>query len=407
MFRAALSPPRLFTLILVTGLSTLSLNLFLPSLTNIADAYQADYGLASFSISGYLAMTAVLQLFIGPLSDRLGRRPVLLVALAVFIFASIGCVLATNIWAFLTFRMLQASIIAGAALSPAVIRDMVPAQKTASLLGYVSMAMAIAPMLGPMFGGMLDDLFGWRANFITFIVIGALTFVLCWSDLGETNKTPSETVTRQFRAYPQLLKSRRFWGYCLCMAFSTGSFYAFLAGVPLVNRTLFSMSPGVLGFYMGTITVGFFLGSFLSSRYASRYALATPIICGRIVACAGLVGGLLLFTAGYIHVISLFGATAFVGLGNGLTMPGASAGAMSVKPELAGSASGLTGALTVAGGAMLTWVTGTILSEENGAYLLLGMMLFSASAGLIAAIFVVWVDRSEESDDGFHRAGSQ
>lgn len=250
MFSAAVSPPRIVTLILITSLATLSLNMFLPSLSNMADTFQADYGLVSLSVAGYLGMTGLLQVIMGPLSDRFGRRPVLLAGLFIFIAASLGCVLATDIWTFLAFRMMQAAIISGAALSPAVVRDMVPEREAASLLGYISMAMAIAPMLAPMFGGVLDELFGWRASFVAFAVMGVMVFTLCWTDLGETNLSPSETFSRQFQAYPELFRSRRFWGYSLCMAFSTGSFYAFLAGAPLVTRALFDMSPGVLGFYI-------------------------------------------------------------------------------------------------------------------------------------------------------------
>lgn len=398
MLYAATSPPRLFTLVLLTALSILSLTMFLPSLSNIADEFQADYALVNLSIAGYLGITALLMLIMGPLSDRFGRRPVLLAGLAIFSLASLGCLLATNIWVFLVFRMLQGAIICGTALSPAVIRDMVPAQTTASLMGYVTMAMSVAPLLGPMLGGGLDELFGWRASFAVFFGFGVALFGLCWVDLGETNKTPSETFMKQFHSYPELFRSRRFWGYALCMAFSTGAFYSFLAGVPLVARTVLAMSPATLGFYIGTITAGFALGSFLSGRYAKRYQLTTMIISGRIVACAGLIAGLVLVLAGFVNVMSLFGTTVFVGLGNGLTLPSSSAGAMSVRPKLAGSASGLAGALTVGGGALLTSVTGAVLTEQNGAYTLLGIMLLASLLALAAALYVLKIDRREERE---------
>jgi predicted MFS family arabinose efflux permease len=320
---------------------------------------------------------------------------VLLVGLVIFILASLGCWLATNIWVFLLFRMLQGAIICGWVLSNAVIRDMVPAQEAASLMGYLAMAWAVAPMLGPMFGGVLDELFGWRASFLAFVCFGVAILGLCWVDLGETNKTPSDTFMKQFQTYPELFRSRRFWGYALCMAFSTGAFYAFLGGAPLVAETVLALSPATLGFYMGTITAGFVLGSFLSGRYAKRYPLTTMMISGRIVACAALMVGLVLVLAGIVNVISLFGATVFVGLGNGLTMPSCNAGALSVRPKLAGSASGLSGALTVGGGAVLSAITGAILTEENGAYALLGMMLFSSLMALVAALYVLRIDRRE------------
>jgi Bcr/CflA subfamily drug resistance transporter len=380
---------------LLTGLSVLSLNMFLPSLANIADELRTDYSLVSLSVAGYLGATAAMQLILGPLSDRHGRRPVLLASLAIFVAASLGCMLATDIRTFLLFRVLQGVIISGWALSLAVIRDTRPEQDAASLIGYVSMAMAVAPMLGPVLGGVLDELFGWRSSFLVYAALGAALLVVCWIDLGETNRTPSETFAKQFQVYPELLRSSRFWGYALCMMFSTGTFYAFLAGAPLVAESMLALSPAKLGFCMGTITAGFVLGSFLSGRYASRYALTTMMISGRLVACAGLVAGLVLFLAGIINTASLFGATVFAGLGNGLTMPSSNVGALSVQPRLVGSASGLAGALTVGGGALLASITGAVLTEEKGGYQLLGMMLLCSLAGLAAALHVRRIDRRE------------
>lgn len=392
---ASISPPRIITLIFLTGLSVLSLNMFLPSLSNIATHFKADYGLVSLSISGYLGMTAVMQIIIGPLSDRFGRRPIILTGLIVFTVASIGCLLATDITTFLAFRMMQAAIISGAALSPAIVKDMFSTKEAASLLGYISMAMAVAPMVGPMIGGVLDELFGWRINFMVYAAIGLFILLVCFFDLGETHKERSSDFKNQLRLYPSLLGSRRFWGYSLCMAFSTGAFYAFLAGAPLVAKTLFGMSTSKLGFYIGTITVGFFLGSFLSGRFAKVFQLTTMMIAGRIAACVGLIAGITLFSLGYVHELFLFGATVFVGFGNGLTMPSSNVGAMSVKPELAGSAASLAGALTVTGGGIITFITGAIISEENGIYTLFGMMLFCSVAGLIAALAIRFWDNQE------------
>ncbi|MFB9948912.1 multidrug effflux MFS transporter [Rhizobium puerariae] len=380
-------PPKLTTLVLLTALSLLSLNMFLPSLPHMAQDFGTDYALVSFSIAGYLAITAFLQLIIGPLSDRYGRRPVILASLGIFVVASIACAIASDIWIFLAFRVLQGAVISGMALSRAVVRDTVGEREAASMLGHISMAMAIAPMLGPLFGGALDEIFGWRANFIAFAVLGSAILSLCWFDLGETNRAPTGSILQQFRMYPELLRSGPFWGYALCGMFSTGAFYAFLAGVPLVATTHFTMSPVVLGLCIGTITVGFFFGSFLSSRHAKNYSLATMMLVGRIVACAALLLGILSFAAGAEHAGFLFGSTAFVGIGNGLTMPSATAGALSVKPVLAGSASGLSGALTVFGGAALTTATGSVVTA-GGVHALLGIMLFCSAAGLVCAFCV-------------------
>jgi len=394
MISAASAPPRLFTLVLLSGLSVVSLNMFLPSLSNIAAEFQAGYGLlASMSIAGYAGMTTVLQLLIGPLSDRFGRRPVILVSLVIYILGSLGCLLATDVWTFLLFRTMQAAIVSGFALSRVIIRDTEPAQKAAGLMGYLSIAWAIAPMLAPMFGGVLDLLFGWRANFMAFLVFGAAVLALCWFDLGETNKNPSETFTKQFKSFPGLFRSRHFWGYSLCMAFSMGALYAFLAAAPLVATAVLRMSPATLGIYMGSTAAGFILGSFVSGRFAAHYPLTTMIVAGRVVACAGLTVGLGLLLAGIVHEFSLFGSCVFLGIGNGISMPSSNVGAMSVRPELVGSAAGLSGALTGAGGALMSGITSTVLNEANAAFVLLGMMLVSSTMALLAALFVLCLDR--------------
>ena len=397
MLRAAASPPRFATLILLTGLSVLSLNMFLPSLSTMAADFRVDYALISLSIAGYLAVTAVLQLVLGPLSDRVGRRPVLLAALALFTLASLVCAITSDIRVFLAARVVQGAIISGWALSLAAVRDTAPPQEAAGRIGYISMAMAVSPMLGPVLGGVLEELFGWRASFVTYSVLGLALLGLCWLDFGETNKTPAATLREQLRLYPELLRSGRFWGFALCMAFSAGAFHAFLAGTPLVATAVFAISPALLGVCMGSITAGFMLGSYLSGRYARRAALTTMMIAGRLVACAGLVAGLALLAAGLVDAVLFFGATIFVGLGNGLTMPSASAGALSVRPQLAGSAAGLSGALTVGCGALLTPIVGALLTAENAAPTLLAIMLAASLIGLAAALAVLRSDRRQSA----------
>ena len=230
----------------------------------------------------------------GPLSDRFGRRPVILAALLLFLVASLGCLLASNVWVFLAFRMMQAVIAPVYAVSVAIIRDFSAGNKAASSIGYVAMASAVAPMLAPMLGGTLDELYGWRASFWAFLVMGGATLALCWLDLRETNKTPAATFARQFRSYGKLVGSGRFWGYALCMTFSRGAFFVFIGGASLVAVSTFRISTAQLGFYMGTITAGFVLGSFLCGRFSERYGLTTMMLTGGSVACVGLVLGILL-----------------------------------------------------------------------------------------------------------------
>jgi len=391
------TPPHLVTLILLPAFSVLSLNMFLPSLANIAVDLDADYATVSLAVAGYLAVTAIVQLVVGPLSDRIGRRPVLLVALTSFSIASVACSLAQDVWTFLIFRMLQGGVISGYALSLAIVRDTTSEREAAGLIGYISMTMAIAPMLGPMLGGVLDTAFGWRANFYFYAISGLFLLLICWIDLGETKSTQTTQTGASSESVRTLVGEPLFWAYSHCTAFSTGAFYIFLTGAPLVATLEFGVTTAQLGFYIGTITAGFMLGSFLSGRFASRYLPTTMMLAGRITACAGLTVGLTAMMAGYMTPTIFFGSTIFVGLGNGLTMPSSNASAMSVRPNLAGSAAGLNGAMIIAGGAVLTTFTGLILPAEGGGVVLHMLMLGASGAGLVSVLWAIRLQARQSS----------
>ncbi|MFP3382757.1 multidrug effflux MFS transporter [Tritonibacter sp. SIMBA_163] len=392
ILRPAQTPPSLMTLIFGTALSVLSLNMFLPSLPGIAAAFDADYGLANLSVAGYLAISAVLQILMGPLSDLYGRRRIMLICCALFVVASIGCALASNIWVFLGFRLLQGAIISGQVISRAVIRDMYPPSEAASKLGYMAMIMALAPMTGPMIGGALDMAFGWRSGFWLYTALGVIVLLLTWGDMGETNTSRSATFRAQLRLYPGLFSSRRFWGYSACVAFSIGGFYSFVTGAPMVAAAWFDLSPAMVGLGIGIITCGFMVGNFITGRLAQRVRLLTLILIGRVISCVGPALGLGLFWGGQGSEWVFFGSAICVGLGNGLTIANASAGLMSVRPDLAGSAAGLSGAMTVALGAALTTATGLLVQPDTAPFVVLGIMLTASVLALISAVYVHIVD---------------
>ena len=180
------TPPHIVTLVLIAGIGAMNMSAFLPSLPAMTQFFRTDYGVMQLSVSLYLAMTALLQLFIGPVSDRFGRRPVILTCLGVFIVATFGCLLSSSIEVFLFWRMAQAAVAAGLVLSRAIVRDMVPQNEAASKIGYVTMGMALVPMVAPMIGGALDQAFGWQATFWFLALTGAAVAALVFFDLGET-----------------------------------------------------------------------------------------------------------------------------------------------------------------------------------------------------------------------------
>lgn len=387
------TPPHIFTLIVLTGLGAMSMNVFLPSLPAMSAHFDTDYRIMQLSVALYLAMNAVLQIVIGPVSDRYGRRPVLLFGLIVFLLATIGCIFAPTIEVFLAFRMLQAIVVAGLVLGRAVVRDMYPQEQAASQIGYVTMGMAVVPMIGPAIGGVLDETLGWQANFWMLALVGVFVLFLIWRDLGETAAKGSASFAEQFAQYPELFASRRFWGYCLAAAFASGAFFAYLGGAPYVGSEVFGLSAAQVGIYFGAPALGYFFGNFISGRYSVRVGINGMILWGAVLSAGGLLISVLLFLAGFKTALVFFGFMTFVGLGNGMVLPNATSGMLSVRPHLAGTASGLGGSLMLGGGAALSALAGALLTQGDGAYPLLLIMLATSILGVAAILYTIRRER--------------
>ncbi len=382
------TPPHIATLILLAGLSALSMNIFLPSLPAMTIYFDADYRLVQLSVALYLGMNAVLQIFIGPISDRYGRRPVILWAIVIFLGATLGCIWAPTIGIFLAFRMVQAVVVAGMVLSRAVVRDMVSQDQAASMIGWVTMGMAVVPMIGPLFGGILDEWFGWQSNFWLLFILGCALFWLILRDLGETAVTRSVGLAAQFAEYPELLTSRRFWGYVACALFASGVFFAYLGGAPYVGTRVFGLSAAELGVWFGAPALGYMVGNGISGRYSQQAGINTMIVWGTFVTLAGMGLSLALHYGGLNIPPVFFGLMTTVGLGNGLVLPNATAGMLSVRPHLAGTASGLGGSIMIGGGALLSAFAGWVLAAGHDAAPLLWTMGATAlcSVGSIAYV---------------------
>jgi len=383
------TPPHILTLVLTAGVAALSLNIFLPSLPSMAAHFGVEYAVMQLSVSLYLAMTAVLQVFIGPVSDRYGRRPVMLAAVAVFVLATVGALAAPTFEVFLACRLLQAVVAAGFALSRAVVRDMVGQDQAASMIGYVTMGMSIVPMIGPVIGGALDNAFGWQASFVILGVSGVALWGLIWADQGETARSQGSSFLEQAKAYPALLKSQRFWGYVLAAGFASGAFFAYLGGAPYVATKVYGMDPAQLGLYFGAPAVGYLIGNGLSGRYSVRLGVNMMIVIGSLVATGGLGVLAALAALDLSNKEVFFGFMVFVGLGNGILLPSANAGMLSVRPALAGSAAGLGGACIIGFGAALAALAGVVLTAGSGAMPLILLMLLSSAASLPCVWWVV------------------
>lgn len=388
------TPPKVITLVLLAGLSALTMNIFLPSLPGMAKWFEVPYSLMQLSVALYLALSAALQIVIGPISDRYGRRKVVLGALILFLIATVGTLVSPNAETFLFFRMAQAVIAAGMVLSRAIVRDMVADAEAASMIGYVTMGMSIVPMIGPAIGGFLDAAFGWQASFTLLLIVGLAVTALVWADLGETSAPKDTRFVDQLRQYPGLLASRRFWGYCMAAAFSSGCFFAYLGGAPYVGTEVFKLSSQEIGLLFALTAIGYLVGNFLAGRYSVRIGMNRMVLFGTLTTTAS-IGVLALVTlAGLSGPVMFFVLTMPMGVGNGLCLPNANAGILSVRPDLAGTASGLGGAIMIGGGAGLAALAGHLLGPGSSELPLILLMLATSVGSVIAIVMVMARARS-------------
>lgn len=383
------TPPHIVTLVMLASVSALAMNIYLPSLPRMAEAFATTPGLMGLTVGIYLASGAILQLFLGALADFVGRRPVLLAVLALYVLTSVAIVHAPSITALLILRAIQAAASVTMVLSRAIVRDTMDGPAAAARLAYVTMGMSLVPMFGPVIGGVLGGLFGWEANFWVLALFGTVLWIVVFLDGGETLPKSTGGFRDKLADYPELFRSPRFWGYCLASAFASGAFFAYLGGAPFVGAEVYGLKPTELGFYFGAPAVGYFFGNFIAARISERVGMDRMILWGNLISVAGIAASVLVTALGLDSAESFFGLIVFLGLGNGLTNPNATAGLMSIRPRLAGTASGLGSSMMIGGGAALSAFAGFSLSDATGPAPLLWIMLVSTALSIVAILYVM------------------
>lgn len=356
---ATRAPPSIFVLAAVSGLAPLSLNIVVPSIPGLADAFHTDYATAQLVVTAFILSMAIGQLLIGTLSDALGRRPVLLAGIGIYIASSAVCALAPTIEVLVAARVVEAiGGVSGVVLARAIIRDVYSRDQSASALGYVTMVMVVAPMMAPAAGGLLDDHIGWRATFWLMTGIGVSLFVLAFAKLGETNV--SERRKPRFGTllggFATLLGRRSFLAFTGTMAFASATFFTFLGAAPHVAIELIGNTPTEYGLAFMSISIAFMSGNFTAARLAPRLGTMPLILCGSLLCLAGVfvMAGVVFLTG--VTTATLFGSMMIVTYANGVLVPPVIASVVSVRPDLAGAASGLAGSIQFATAALATYV---------------------------------------------------
>jgi MFS transporter, DHA1 family, multidrug resistance protein len=337
------------------------------------------------TLAMFLVASAASQIVLGPISDHLGSRPVALAGVVIFLAGSAICFVATSIAALVIGRIVQAAGgITGFVIARAVIRDLHGRDASASKLGYVTMAMVIVPMLSPLIGGWLSQQFGYASIFAFCALLGLAALIFALVDLTETRRESEKSDNMSFAgAYAALLSSRAFIAHSLTMGLTSATFFAFLAGVPYVAIELQGTSPALFGVWWMIASIAFMFGNFLAGRLGERIGSNMLVRVGTALPILGLA----LLAAGYAalpgEVAVLFVATVPGWIGSGLSLPGAAANALSVRPDLAGAASGLSGAIHLGAGAVSSYLVGHVLGDT--AWPMIGIMTITAFAALLSS----------------------
>jgi DHA1 family bicyclomycin/chloramphenicol resistance-like MFS transporter len=371
-------------LAMLTALGPLSMDMYLPSLPDIAHVLGAPVARTQLTISSYLIGFAVGQMIYGPLSDRYGRRPVLLAAVALYLASTLACASAQSVDLLIAARLLQGISGSGAiVLARAIVRDVysgVQAARELSLMGSIS---ATAPIVAPMIGGVLQAGFGWRANFICMSVGGLIALLVAGRLLPETlrpdNRASPLSFFSMMRGYSAVARHRGFLVYLGIITTTYAGLFAWVSGASVVLQGVYGLSAVAFGFTFALGAAGYMLGAMIATRLVVRLGLDRTIGVGVVVIAAGGLS-LALAVATGVPGLELVAAMALYLAGVGLAMPQAMAGALTPFPDRAGTAASLMGLVQQALAAVIAAVIGAYLVQSawpvTGVVVAMGCLTF-------------------------------
>ena len=363
----------------------LAMTLCLPSMQEwgtIFDTSQADVQL---TFSGYLVAYGVLQLVYGPLSDRHGRKPILMLGLAVAGLASLMAALASDITTLTVARVLQgAGSAASMVVSRSMVQDLFIGPKRTRVMAYIGMALGMCPPLATLIGGQIHVRWGWQVNFVLLAVLALLLLLAAWWGLPRSPQpaqSDSHWLHAMLSAYARLARETRFVLYVVILAGSTATFYVFLGGAPIVLKA-YGIGPDRIGWFIMAVPLSYILGNFMTSRLIQRMGEARVMAWGQVLTLTGLVLMLALGLAGFQNALAVAMPLMLLGFGHGLINPPALAGTVGVLPALAGSAAAVAGLMQQLTGATGGYLVGLVPHEGavNLGWMMLAFALVAAGA---------------------------
>jgi DHA1 family bicyclomycin/chloramphenicol resistance-like MFS transporter len=370
----------------------MTIDLYLPALPSIAADLGSDAEHVQRTLSVYMVGFAFSQLVYGPLSDRFGRRPVLLAGVGVYIAASVACALAATVNELILFRFLQAvGASCGPVLGRAVVRDYFTREEAARVMSWVISVMALAPILAPMFGGLIATWADWRLNFWVLAAFAGIVMLAVLLFLGESNRFMDPTATNpgaMAKNFGMMLRHRTYVGFVLTNVCMFGGLFAWLTGSSFVLIDMMGMSALHYGLAFGLASLGFLSGAQTAARLVRRLGIERICIGGASCAAIGGFAILILLWSGAMTPLAVMAPTVVYFFGMGITVPNIQAGAVSPFPRNAGAASSLLGLFQYASAGAVTYTLGHFGFDP--ALLMATMMGVAGVAAITVFTLLVW-----------------
>ena len=363
----------------------LAMTLCLPSMQEWGAIFETRQADVQLTFSGYVVAYGALQLVYGPLSDRHGRKPILMIGLVVAGLASVMAALAADIATLTAARVLQgAGSAASMVVGRSMVQDLFTGPQRTRVMAYIGMALGLCPPLATLIGGQMHVRFGWQTNFVLLAILAGLLLVAAWLGLPQgTRPAPAQGhwLRAMLRAYARLLREPRFLLYVAILAATTATFYAFLAGAPIVLKG-YGIGPDGIGWFIMAVPVSYILGNFMTSRLIAQAGELRVMAWGQVLTVTGLLIMLALGLGGVQTALAVALPLILLGLGHGLINPPALAGTVGVMPALAGSAAAVAGLMQQLTGATGGYLVGLVPHEGavNLGWMMLSFALIATAA---------------------------
>ncbi|MGE0099854.1 MAG: Bcr/CflA family efflux MFS transporter [Hydrogenophaga sp.] len=365
-----------------------AMTICIPSMQEWGAQFGSSQAAVQLTFSVYVAAYGGFQLIYGPLSDRLGRKRVLLFGLALTGLGSVLGALAADLTQLMAARLLQgAGSAAGMVVGRAMVQDLFEGPERTRVMAYVGMAMGLSPPLATIVGGQLHVQLGWQANFVLMAVLAGLLWVAAWRGLpghAPTTSAQAHWLGAMLAAYARLAREPAFLLYVTILAMTTATFYAFLAGAPIVLGS-YGVGPDRIGYYIMCVPLSYIVGNYLITHMAHRAGTRTMMRLGQASTVSGLSLMLVLGLAGVDTPLAFSLPLMLLGLGHGLLVPAALVGTVGLLPALAGSAAAVAGLAQQVLGAFSGYAVGLVPHDGavNLGWIMLGFALCAAVAQLL------------------------